>query len=41
MMITNSKKRLVKIVCACCGHEFYAEPDVNYCPECEKHWNED
>ena len=22
------KTRLVKIVCECCGHEFYAEPGI-------------
>ncbi len=34
------RMRLVKIVCECCGHKFYAEAGANCCPECEKHWNE-
>jgi len=35
------RKRFLRIVCECCGHEFYAESSVNCCPECERHWNED
>ena len=35
------QKKLVKIVCQCCGEEFYTENDLNFCPKCEKHWNED
>ncbi len=35
------RSKLVKIICECCGHEFYAETGTNFCSECEKHWNED
>ena len=35
------QKKLIKIVCECCGHVFYAESGVNFCSDCEWHWNED
>ena len=35
------KPKLVKVVCECCGQVLYAEEGTIYCPECEKHWNED
>lgn len=34
------QRKLVKIICECCGQEFYAEAGTNFCSECEKHWNE-
>lgn len=33
------RTRLVKIVCGCCGRNFYAEAGINFCSECEETWN--
>ena len=35
------QRKLVKIICECCGNEFYTEAGIKFCSECEKYWNED
>lgn len=40
-MTHNFQRKTNKTVCECCGHVFYAENGIVFCPECEEHWNED
>lgn len=41
MLEIYSKQKKSVRKCEMCGKEFDAPEGVTFCPECEKHWNEE